>query len=473
MCIDREGNAYPGAGTTIYRNVTAEVPKYPMKHLKIRDVDHWMTLAVYDGGATIFKTTWEGVSLEAEHVTMEIKRVDDVVKIGRHRFIVVGDKKFLPLTVDVNRVDNKIVVKILFGKPYTMQNDDDEWPHIDNLTNTTFAVVYENGNDLWTRIGTWKGEGAGASLEVSDPISATSRLSFHGVAGMDDKHFIVAATGNHTEQGWSVVTACLCTIGDDGKVTIGDWVDLPWSSSHNFFDMDNMGRSRVILVFSSFTDGSIHSVVLNFNREKNTISWGAQRTIQRGGAVLTWNRIDIRVLNEDSFAVFYEDNAIQSLVLVTCALTWSNDIAITSPPYIISRPWGPERNVDFYYDLIDHGSMDFMIGEYRTNRWGGMAMFHRGVVLPRMFGIAQKANKGKLTVQFAGTFKVPGSKKFTPGRSIYTNSRGDLIEGRPFGYATRNFGTFYEEDRPTNSILSNKNIIGLAVTKKKIFMKFV
>ena len=472
MSIDRDGNAYPGAGTTIYRNVTAEPPKNPMRHIKIRDLDHFITLAVYDGGVTAFRTTWEGVSLEVDHVSMEIKRVDDVVKIGRHRFIIVGDRKFLPLTVNLDRVDNRIKIDFLFGKPYALENDDDQWPHIDNLSNTTFAIIYEKGSRVETRVGRWKGEGKGVELAVSEPFSVFDRYSFHGVAGLDEDHFVIAVTGNNTAGGPNYVGACLCTI-ENNIVTAGDMVTLPWTMSHNFFDMDNIGRSRVVMVFSSLTDGSIHAVILNYNREQNTISWGAQRTIQHGGAVLRWNRMDIRVLSMDTFAVFYEDDAIQSLVLVTCAITDSNDIAITSPAYVVSRPWGMQRNLDYDFDMIDNGPMDFMIAEYRRQEHGSMVMFHRGVVLPRMFGIAQKANKGKLTVQFAGTFKVPGSQKLTPGRSIYTNSRGDLIEGRPFGYASRNFGTFYEYDFQTNAILSNKNIVGLAVTKKKIFLKFV
>ena len=89
-----------------------------------------------------------------------------------------------------------------------------------------------------------------------------------------------------------------------------------------------------------------------------------------------------------------------------------------------------------------------------------------------MFGIAQSAKKGKLTVQFAGMFKVPGNRKLTPGRAIYTNSKGELIEGAPFGYVNRNFGIFYEFDWRDNSILSNNNLVGIAVTKKKIYMKY-
>ena len=115
-----------------------------------------------------------------------------------------------------------------------------------------------------------------------------------------------------------------------------------------------------------------------------------------------------------------------------------------------------------------------MIGEYReVEGRPATVQFHRGVVIPRMFGIAQSAKKGKLTVQFAGMFKVPGNRKLTPGRAIYTNSKGELIEGQPYGYANRDYGQFYTESFSDNSILSINNLIGVAVTKKKIYLKYV
>ena len=58
MSIDREGNAWPGAGTTIYRNVTQEPIEGTMRNLKVRELDHFMTLAVYDGGVTAYRLSF-------------------------------------------------------------------------------------------------------------------------------------------------------------------------------------------------------------------------------------------------------------------------------------------------------------------------------------------------------------------------------------------------------------------------------
>ena len=90
-----------------------------------------------------------------------------------------------------------------------------------------------------------------------------------------------------------------------------------------------------------------------------------------------------------------------------------------------------------------------------------------------MLGIAKKAKNGKLTVQFGGTFKVPGAQKLDPGKAIYTDAHGQLIQGAPFGYTNGKFGVFYIYNKENNALLSNKNVVGIAVTKKKIFMKFI
>ena len=45
VSIDWKGNAWPGAGTTIYRNVAEEPITYSMNNVKLRQLNHFMTLA--------------------------------------------------------------------------------------------------------------------------------------------------------------------------------------------------------------------------------------------------------------------------------------------------------------------------------------------------------------------------------------------------------------------------------------------
>lgn len=481
MSIDRHGNAWPGAGTTIYRNVTNERIEYKMLNVKVRELDFAMNLLVYDGGVTALRGTWEGPELIVARrdlpVTLkgEMRKVDDVVAVrARGRFVVVGSKEILPLQVNVDRREDKVHVDFVFGEPTALPNDDDQWPHVDQLTNTTFAVIYENKEDLLVRTGEWI-EGSKPSFKLGAEKRVSARYDYHGVAGMDANHFIIGVTGrlhaaNHT---MPIIATCLCTI-ENGEVKVGEWQHLPWTVSHNYFDMDNFGPENVIMAFNDISTRGIRTVVVHFDRASNSIYYGAQQTIQTGGAILRENRIDLRILSPSSFAVFYEDNAIHGLVLVLCGLTPSFDIVKISPNYVVSRARGPgQDHSEYYYDLCESGWGDFMIAEFRNGGMRGRAMIHRGVVLPRMFGIAQKSEKGKVQVQFAGMFKVRGSRKLHPGNAVYTNSKGELVEGRPFGYVTRSFGSFYEVSRADGSILSQSNVIGIAVTSKKVYMKFL
>ena len=482
VSIDHQGHAFPGAGTTIYRNITAKPVTKAMKNLKVRELPHHMLLAVYNGGVTAFKMSFEGFSYEVESISLppigsQDRLVNDVIPVDEknEHFIIIGRLFLLPLTVKVDRTDDHVKVSFAVGQDRMLPHDDDEYPHVDSLSNDTFALIYENGDKVIVHAGEWKGEGADATLVLGDEFIAGNRYDFHGIAGMDSNHFIIATTGRRypKQEGWPSVQACLCTIGEKKAITVGEWVRLPWSVSENFFDMDNMGPSDVVIVYAEQGSGAVQSTMLHFDREHNQIFFGSQRTIQNGGAVTRWGKMDIRVLSPVSFAVFYEDQAVQGLMMVLCGISPSLDIVVISPTYVIDRPWRNDGFTRYDFDLCAQGWGNFMIGEYReVEGRPATVQFHRGVVIPRMFGIAQSAKKGKLTVQFAGMFKVPGNRKLTPGRAIYTNSKGELIEGAPFGYVNRNFGIFYEFDWRDNSILSNNNLVGIAVTKKKIYMKY-
>lgn len=474
--------AFPGAGTTIYRNITNEIITRSMKNAKIRELDFNVALVVYNGGVDAFKFSFEGYAVDALHMDLPTttsgneREVDDVVRVSRNRFIIVGSRELLPLTAVVTHdMDHHTeTVSLTFGEKTLLENDDDMWPHVDNLSDSTFALVYENKNELYTRWGTWTGEGNSAKLVLEEETLATIRYEYHGVAGMDDKHFIIAATGMqfNVSQSSPSVRACLCTIEDSGAITFGSWVEMPFTMSHNYFDMDNMGPNEVIMVFSNADSGGITAVILKFSREDTTIFFGAQEVIQTGGAVLHESKMDLRVLNYNSFAVFYMDTAINALALVMCDISDADDIVVVSPTYIVSRSRGFERS-EYSFDLCEIGMGDFAIVEYSESGPERRVMIHRGDIMARMFGIVNKVKKNTLTVQFAGMFKVPGSRTLTPGRAIYTNSNGDLIEGQPYGYVSREFGQFYFESRSDNSIISGNNVIGMAVTKKKIFMKFL
>lgn len=479
VSIDRDGNAFPGAGITIYRNVSINTISQKMPNAKIRELSFNTAMVVYDGGVDAYMFTFDGNAVTFNHLDLtptlkgETRKIDDVVRVSRERFIIVGSRELLPITAQVKFENRMVRVTFSQGTPIALENDDDQYPHIDNLNNETFALIYENGFELYTRVGHWTGDGNTATITLDAETLATERYEYHGVAGMDDTHFIIAATGRQfmVNDSFPIVTACLCTIQPDKSIKFGDWIELPFTMSHNFFDMDNMGPNEVIMAFANSETRGITAVVMGYDRESESIFFGSTEAIQTGGAVLRENHIDLRVLNRDSFAVFYKDDAIDSLVMVMCEISESNDIVVVSPNYVVSRPRNFMGRSEYAYDLCEIGMGDFAIVEYQSTEMEKTVMIHRGDVRPRPFGVVAKVNKKSLMIQFAGIFKVPGSKKFTPGRAILTNSKGDLVEGDPYGYANRNFGNFYVVSKEDNSILNGNNVVGVAVSRKKVYMK--
>lgn len=475
LSLDNKGYAFPGAGTTIYRNVSIDTIDREMKNVKIRELVFNVAMVVYDGGIDAMMFQMDGYAMDTTHDTLKPtlngneREVSDVFRVSRERFIVVGSGELLPVTARVELQDRRLVVNFYQGTPLALDNDDDRWPHADSLDNDTFALIYENGYYLYTRVGHWTGEGTEASLTLDSEQLATLRYEYHGVAGMDNRHFVIAATGRQymVNSSMPTVRACLCTILDDNTIEFGTWKALDFTFSHNFFAMDNMGPDEIIMTFAE--DSGVTAVVLRFDRTDNDIYFGSHEMIQTGGAILRENRLDLRVLNFDQFGVFYEDDAIQSLCFVICEISSSHDIEVVSPTYIISRAEG-QRFTNFYFDLCEIGAGNFAIVEYRDSGRDKTVLIHRGEIKPRPVGIATSVKTGSLKIQFAGIFKVSG-QQFTPGRAIYTNTKGELIEGSPFGYANSEFGSYYVFSPIDNSILSSTSLVGIAVTKNKVYMK--
>ena len=475
VSLDRQGYALPGAGTTIYRNISIGTEGHEMINVKVRELDFNVAMLVYDGNIDAMVFGMDGYMIDVSQTPLtstlsgEIRRVDDVVRVSRKRFIVVGSRELLPITASVSRQDMRLTVQFYQGTPISLVNDEDLWPHVDNLNNDTFALIYENGNNLYTRLGHWTGSDVTPAITLGDETLATIRYEYHGIAGMDDNHFVIAATGRqyHVNDSLPTVRACLCTITDNNKIEFGDWIIMDFTISHNYFDMDNMGPDEIIMAFAE--ESGITAVVLGYDRDTNEIYFGSHESIQTGGAILRENRLDLRVLDYYTFAVFYEDDATQTLNLIMAEISTSNDIEVTSPTYVISRPWG-NRHSDYYFDLCETSGGDFVIVEYQNTGMQKNALIHHGVRRPRPVGIATKVQENKLMIQFAGMFKVSG-QKLTPGRAIYTNTKGDLIQGMPFGYANSEFGSYYVFSPIDDSIISSTSLIGIAVTKNKIYMK--
>ena len=224
VSIDSKGNAWPGAGTTIYRNVAEEPITYSMNNVKLRQLNHFMTLAVFDGGVAAFRGTFDNFEVQMGKTDLptvdgQIRRVSEVVAMNRDTFIIVGSNQLLPLTVLVTRPDQgPVSVSFQFGIPTPINEvDDNKFPHIDVLTNTTVAMIYERNMNLYTRKAELKGTGTNAQVSLGSEVRVGNSYEFHKVAGMDANHYIIAATGRlfNSSFYYPAVTAVLCTINGD------------------------------------------------------------------------------------------------------------------------------------------------------------------------------------------------------------------------------------------------------------------
>ena len=474
VSLDEEGNIWPGAGFTLYRDSSYKEVTDEMKHVKVRRLDFDHVFVVYDGYATIFQAnchgeTYQGNTVELPMEGTERFRVRELVHLSGYRYIIVGRTTLLP--VIVQRKDNTF--KLNVGTPLEMNIDEDRFPHVDNLDDDTFAMVYENGFFLYTNYGSWV-DGDKPSLVLKAQAKLVHRrLDFHGIAGMDSNHWVVAATGkvHNSTSPYTSTRAWLVTL-KDGAMTVSEHIYVPWSMTCGWFGMDNIGRDHVIIAYSDLFDNGVRAVLLSFDRQKESISFGAQAVMQKGGSIVDFEQIDVTVLNNRQFVVTYEDGVAHGLMMVMGSRTDSNDILATSPTFVVGRPGRGEHLDYFHFDVAELGKEHFVIIEPRKVNGRFSTRIDLADSYPRLLGIA-KANgkKGVAEIQLGGILTVSSKKKLTPGRAIYANSKGDLIESLPYGYASRNFGVFYVVDKETNTIVDNRNLIGVAVSKNKIRMR--
>ena len=68
VSLTGDGKAVPGAGTTIYRNITLEQIHRDMHNVKIRELDFHLAMVIYDGGIDAYQFIREGYAVSDYHV---------------------------------------------------------------------------------------------------------------------------------------------------------------------------------------------------------------------------------------------------------------------------------------------------------------------------------------------------------------------------------------------------------------------
>ena len=474
VALDEDGNIWPGAGFTLYRDSSYKEITDEMKHVKARRLDYDHVFVVYDGYATIFKATYQGESYQGNTVELPTEgterfRVRELVHISGYRYIIVGRTTLLP--VFVLRTDNTFTLTI--GTPLEMNIDEDRFPHVDNLDDNTFAIVYENDIFLYTNYGMWVDGDKPSLVLKGDAKLMHRRLDFHGIAGLDSNHWVVAATGRvyNSTSPYMSTRAWLVTL-KDGVMTVSEHIYVPWSLTCGWFGMDNIGPNNVIIAYGDLSDNGIRAVLLIFDSQRESIAFGPQAVMQKGGSVVDFEQIDVTVLNSRQFVVTYEDGVAHGLMMVMGSRTDTNDLVVSSPTYVVGRPGHDEVLEYFHFDVAELGKEHFVIVETRKVNGRFSTRIDLADSYPRLLGIAKADGKNNLAeIQMGGVITVKSKTKLTPGRAIYANSKGDLIQSLPYGYASRSFGVFYVVDKETNTVVDGRNLIGVAVSKNKIRMR--
>ena len=86
-------------------------------------------------------------------------------------------------------------------------------------------------------------------------------------------------------------------------------------------------------------------------------------------------------------------------------------------------------------------------------------------------GITTNRGGKEKYIQFNGVYTFPDSSSVSlkPGYTYYTNSEGDLVRGRPYGYNHAEYGTFYVDTG--SEICALHNQIGIAVSEKQLLIR--
>lgn len=474
VSLDEEGNVWPGAGFTLYRDSSYAEIKDEMKHVKTRRIDYEHVLVVFDGGATVFKANCHGETFKMNTVDLPLEgtakfRVRELVHLSGYRYIIIGRTQLLPVVVKPEEKGFSLIV----GTPLQMKIDEDLYPHVDNLDDDNFAMVYENDIYLYTNHGSWV-DGDKPSLKLAgEPKRMHRRLDFHGIAGMDSTHWVVAATGKvYNSTSHYISTRAWLVSLHGSEMVVSEHIYVPWSMTCGWFGMDNIGNSHVVIAYSDLSDHGVRAVLLKFNKEAESIAFGSQTVMQKGGSIVDFEQIDVTVISNRRFVVTYEDGAAHGLMMVMGARTPSDDIIPTSSTYVVGRPRRGEH-LDFYhFDVAELGKEHFVIVETRSINGRVQTRVDLADVYPRLLGMAKRdGNKGYVEVQLGGILQLKSKTKLTPGRAIYTNSKGDVVQSWPYGYISRNFGVFYVVDKETHAIIDGNNLIGVAVSKNKIRMR--
>ena len=486
VSLDWEGYVQRGAGFGIYRNVTV-VPNEAMRGLKTEVVGENIIVNAYYGKISLQYIDGDDVStpvyVDAKDERGVSVTVDHLIQLNDTKLILVGNNRMIPITVSDNYDGKKHVLDCVLGKANQMAEASKNtiFPHVDNLDGTNVAFIYEDWNNyqLMAGYGTWTGEGENAKIEFTGPFVASEEgfYSYHGVAGLSTNKFLIAASGhknNGTEvpEPFAPIRVKVASIDHNTKkITFSDWSLRVFSDNVNWFALDNFNSHMAVICYYDETEGNGVVAMAIFLDQGDVVRFGGYTIIESGGALKpeTHSQISMRILSDRRFGVMFPDASANGNLMGE--RTDNNDITRIGSNFVVARN-GRRQSGSFQFAV---GAVDwsrFVLVDSYTVGDNSYSSVNVGYHLAYPVGITTDRSKSSKYIQFHGVYKyTSNSVTLVPGYTYYTNSKGGLVKGRPYGYNHAEFGQFYVISSETYEICALHNQIGIAVSEKELLIR--
>lgn len=410
--------------------------------------------------------------------------MNHLIKLTENRLVVVGTSSMRPLTVTYEYNGKTWVVNSVFGKQtYITQKDPNaQFPHVDNLNNKTIALEFESNYQLKAATATWSGEGKDAVMNISDAyvFNSDGVYAYHGVAGMSDNKFILAATGERRNASGVIeephpIRCMVATVESDGKITFGEW-ELRWfSDSVNWFALDNFNSHQALITYYDETEGNgiVAMAIFLDGPDAKQVRYGGYTIIEHGGAALSYQKITMRILSHNRFGVFFPDASNNgNLVFMMGERSSNNDITRAGANFVVARKGWRRHTGSFYFSIAAIDFQTFSLLDYYVSDDRKYSSLAIGYHMAYPIGITTDRDSKAKYIQFNGVYKFTDSKiKLVPGYTYYTNSNGGIVRGRPYGYNHAEFGSFYVDSWETQELCALHNQIGIAVSEKELLIR--
>ena len=114
--------------------------------------------------------------------------------------------------------------------------------------------------------------------------------------------------------------------------------------------------------------------------------------------------------------------------------------------------------------------MDSFTGEYSQGVTRKYSSLNIGYHYAYPVGITTNRGGKDKYIQFNGVYTfTDGAVTLRAGYTYYTNSKGELVRGRAYGYNHAEYGTFYVD--AGTELLALHNQIGIAVSETELLIR--